>query len=147
MSDALREAARRHIESRFRAGVERDVAWAAAVQCEQAGLRTPDGLDAAALCADHADLTGLIWSHFSPDWQDVVYVYDGTQGEGGRYLQLKAAAVAAYAQAGARFTPAVRAAALQAAWALRDLWTAWAGYQATTTDDLAHAVGEFEHHL
>lgn len=140
-----RDSARALIQARFRESVDRDVSGLATQQCQERGLHAPDGTPAQALCrGSHEAVTGLIWQDFVPGWGTVVYVYDGTRGEQTRYLEAKLHLTVALAAAGDEATPAVRAALEAARRALEDLWIAWAGYQATTTDALAHAVTEFE---
>ncbi|GAA5532676.1 hypothetical protein [Deinococcus aluminii] len=145
MSKASRDSARAVIQARFRDSVDRDVSGLAAQSCQERGLLAPDGTPAQALClGSHPPVTHLIWAGFQPDWAEVVYVYDGSRTEQTRYLNAKLHLTVTLAAAGDEATPGVRAALLEAQRALHTLWLAWAGYQATTTDALAHAVTEFE---
>ncbi|GAA5512954.1 hypothetical protein Dcar01_01678 [Deinococcus carri] len=145
MSRASRDSARAVIQARFRESVDRDVSGLAAQLCQERGLSTPDGTPAQTLClGSHAAVTRLVWEHLRPDWEEVVYVYDGTRGEQARYLNAKLHLTVTLAAAGDEQTPGVEAALLAAQRALHALWLVWAGYQATTTDALAHAVTEFE---
>ena len=145
MSKASRDAARAVIQARFRDSVDRDVSGLAAQLCEERRLLAPDGTPAAALClGSHPGVTQLLWAEFQPNWANVVYVYDGTRTEQTRYLNAKLHLTVALAAAGDEATPGVQAALLEAHRALHALWRVWAGYQATTTDALAHAVTEFE---
>lgn len=138
-------SARAFIQSRFRESVDRDVSGLAAQHCQERGLHTPDGTPAQMLCqGSHEAVTGLLWQTFVPDWAAVVYVYDGTRREQTRYLEAKLRLTLALAAAGDEATPAVQTALEAARRALENLWPVWAGYQATTTDALAHAVTEFE---
>ncbi|SMB93470.1 hypothetical protein [Deinococcus hopiensis] len=145
MSQAARDSARCAIEARFQDNVDRDISGLAAQGCRERGLIAPDGTPAHRLCpGSHAGVTRLIWREFTPDWREVVYVYDGTRTEQTRYLNAKLHLTVALAAAGDEPTPEVRAALLAAHEALHALWRVWAGYQATTTDALAAAVTEFE---
>ena len=145
MSQAARDSARCAIEARFQDAVDRDISGLAAQGCRERGLTAPDGTPAEHLClGSHAGVTRLIWRDFTPDWREVVYVYDGTRGEQTRYLNAKLHLTIRLAAAGDEPTPEVRAALLDVRAALYALWRAWAGYQATTTDALAQAVTEFE---
>ncbi|EYB69822.1 hypothetical protein DEIPH_ctg001orf0035 [Deinococcus phoenicis] len=117
----------------------------AAQHCQERRLSAPDGTPAHTLClGSHEAVTRLIWDTFEPGWADVVYVYDGHRTEQTRYLSAKLHLTVALAAAGDELTPGVSAALTGARRALDALWLAWAGYQATTTDALAHAVTEFE---
>lgn len=139
------DSARTVIQARFQESVDRDLSGLAAKHCQERGLHTPDGTPAQVLChGSHAGVTGLLWQTFVPDWSTVVYVYDGTRREQTLYLDAKLRLTLALAAAGDEATPAVQAALEAARRALENLWTVWAGYQATTTDALAHAVTEFE---
>lgn len=145
MSKASRDAARAVIQARFRDGVDRDVSGLAAQLCEERQMLTSDGDAAAPLClGSHPGVTHLLWAGFQPEWEEVVYVYDGTRTEQTRYLNAKLHLTVALAAAGNEATPGVQTALLEARRALRALWLVWAGYQATTTDALAQAVTEFE---
>ena len=145
MTLTLREAARHHIESRFRAAVDRDISGLAADECQMRGLLTPDGTPAARLClGSHNAVADLLFRPLRSDWQQVVYVYDGTRGEQSRYLKAKLDLTVALAGSGDTLTFDVEAKLDAAHRALEQLWLVWAGYQATTTDDLAQAVDEFE---
>jgi hypothetical protein len=145
MTLALREAARHQIENRFRAAVDRDISGLAADECQMRGLSTPEGTPAARLClGSHSAVADLLFRPLRCDWQDVVYVYDGTRGEQSRYLKAKLDLTIALAESGDSLTPFVEIKLEAAHRALEQLWLVWAGYQATTTDDLAQAVEEFE---
>ncbi|BDP41565.1 hypothetical protein DAETH_15340 [Deinococcus aetherius] len=145
MSKDSRDSARSVIQARFQDAVDRDVSGLAARYCQEQGLRTPEGFPAEHLCiGSHAAVTRLIWQDFSPGWEEVVYVYDGTRSEQARYLNAKLNLTVTLAAAGDEPTPEVQAALRRAEHTLHALWLAWAGYQATTTDALAHAVTEFE---
>lgn len=138
------DSARTVIQARFRESVDRDVSGLAAQYCQERGLHTPGGTPAHLLCpGSHEAVTGLLWQTFVSDWSAVVYVYDGTRREQTRYLEAKLRLTLALAAAGDEATPAVGAALEAARDALQKLWLVWAGYQATTTDALAHAVTEF----
>lgn len=145
MSKAARDSARVVIQARFQESVDRDVSGLAAQQCQERDLRAPDGTPAQLLClGSHPGVTRLLWRDFLPGWDEVVYVYDGTRSEQARYLGAKLHLTVALAAAGDEATPGVQAALSHARQTLQALWLAWAGYQATTTDALAHAVTEFE---
>ena len=137
--------ARRHIENLFRTTVDRDMTQAAAARCDRHDLRAVGGYHAAPLCAgSHEVVSELVWAPFLPNWDEVVYVYDGTGGEATRFLACKTLVVVEYALSGGHLTPRVRDAATYATRELHTLWRVWAGYMATTRDDLAAAVSEFE---
>ncbi|WP_293914069.1 hypothetical protein [Deinococcus sp.] len=143
MTLTVREAARQHIESRFRAAIDRDISGLAADECQMRALITPDGLPAARLClGSHSAVADLLFRPFRCDWEEVVYVYDGTRGEQSRYLKAKLDLTIALAESGDRLTPLVETSLDAAHAALEALWLVWAGYQATTTDDLAQALDE-----
>lgn len=145
MPNPQRETARRHIEGLFRASVDRDMTGAATLRCQRHDLRAVTGQPAEDGCAGaDAVVSGLLWSAFMPCWDEVVYEYDGTHGEATRYLACKTLALVEYAQSGGRVTPRVSDAAAHAGRELAALWRVWAGYMATTRDELAHAVDEFE---
>lgn len=145
MSKDSRDSARSVIQARFQDAVDRDVSGLAARLCQEQELRTPEGLPAERLCiGSHPAITHLIWQSFHPGWDEVVYVYDGSRGEQALYLNTKLNLTVTLAAAGDELTPEVQAALLRTSHALHALWLAWAGYQATTTDALAHAVTEFE---
>ncbi|WP_034384023.1 hypothetical protein [Deinococcus sp. YIM 77859] len=145
MSKAARDSARAVIQARFQESVDRDISGLAAQHCQEQQWRAPDGTPAAQLCrGSHEAVTRLIWRDFEPVWDEVVYVYDGTRGEQARYLSAKLHLTVTLAAAGDELTPGVQAALIAARQALHALWLVWAGYQATTTDALAHAVTEFE---
>ncbi|WP_102125322.1 hypothetical protein [Deinococcus planocerae] len=145
MSKDSRDSARSVIQARFQDAVDRDVSGLATRYCQEHDLQTPEGLPAEYLClGSHAAVTRLIWQDFAPNWEEVVYVYDGTRGEQTRYLNAKLHLTVTLAAAGDEPTPEVQAALGRAEHALYALWLAWAGYQATTTDALASAVTEFE---
>jgi hypothetical protein len=145
MSRDACDSARTVIQARFQESVDRDVSGLAAQHCQERALYAPDGTPAQVLChGSHEGVTGLIWQTFVPDWAAVVYVYDGIRAEQTRYLDAKLRLTLALAAAGDEATPAVQTALEAARRALEKLWTVWAGYQATTTDALAHAVTEFE---
>lgn len=145
MSKAARDSARAVIQARFRESVDRDISGLAVQHCQEQHLCAPDGTPAAHLClGSHEAVTRLIWSGFQPVWDEVVYVYDGTRSEQARYLSAKLHLTVTLAVAGDELTPGVQAALNAAQQALYTLWLSWAGYQATTTDALAHAVTEFE---
>ncbi|GAA4017176.1 hypothetical protein GCM10022631_32220 [Deinococcus rubellus] len=144
MTYALQTAARQHIESRFRAAIDRDISGVAADECLRRELMTPDGTPAARLClGSHPAVADLLFRRLAFDWDTVVYVYDGTRGEQSRYLKAKLDLTVALAESGDELTAAVEHRLDAAHQALEQLWRAWAGYQATTTDDLAQAVDEF----
>ncbi|WP_161881121.1 hypothetical protein [Deinococcus alpinitundrae] len=144
MTYALQSAARQHIESRFRAAIDRDISGVAADECLMRGLITPEGTPAARLClGSHPAVSDLLFRQLALDWDAVVYVYDGTRGEQSRYLKAKLDLTVALAASGDELTPAVEQHLDAAHRALEKLWRVWAGYQATTTDDLARAVDEF----
>ena len=141
----LREAARHQIESRFRAAIDRDISGLAADECQMRGLSTPEGTSAARLClGSNSAVADLLFRQLRCDWQQVVYIYDGTRGEQSRYLKAKLDLTIALAESGDTLTPFVDARLEAAHRALEQLWLVWAGYQATTTDDLAQALNEFE---
>ena len=130
--------------SRFRAAVDRDISGVAADECARRGLLTPGGTPAARLClGSHPAVTDLIFRRLVHDWQEVVYVYDSTRGEQTRYLKAKLDLTVALAGSDDCLTDAVEQRLNEAVAALERLWRAWAGYQATTTDDLARALDEF----
>ncbi|WP_216328687.1 hypothetical protein [Deinococcus aestuarii] len=145
MSKDSRDSARSVIQARFQDAVDRDVSGLAARYCQEQDLQTPEGFPAERLCiGSHPAVTRLVWQDFSPSWEEVVYVYDGTGAEQARYLNAKLSLTVLLAAAGDEPTPEVQAALGRAEHALYALWLAWAGYQATTTDALAFAVTEFE---
>ncbi|AWN23785.1 hypothetical protein DKM44_11575 [Deinococcus irradiatisoli] len=144
MTYTLQAAARHHIESRFRAAVDRDVSGVAAEECQRRGLITPEGTPAERLClGSHPALADLLFRRLSYDWSRVVYVYDGTRREQALYLKAKLDLTVALAGSGDELTPEVEQRLQTALGALERLWQVWAGYQATTTDDLSLAVDEF----
>lgn len=145
MPNPEREAARRQIEGLFRTRMDRDMTEAARQRCQRHDLRAMNGQAAEDCCmgADAA-VSELIWTAFLPRWDGVVYEYDGTHGEATRFLACKTLALTEYAQSGGRVTPRVRDAAAHAGRELAALWRVWAGYMATTSDELAPAVDEFE---
>ncbi|WP_420596228.1 hypothetical protein [Deinococcus sp.] len=143
MTYALQEAARHHIESRFRAAVDRDISGLATDECLRRDLITPDGWPAARLClGSHSAVSDLLFRRLRHNWPSVVYVYDGLRGEQSRYLKAKLDLTVALAESGDELTEAVQHQLDEAGRVLERLWQVWAGYQATTTDDLAEAVEE-----
>ena len=145
MTYTLQEAARHHIESRFRAAIDRDISGLAADECLRRDLITPDGWPAAQLClGSHPAVSDLLFRRLRRDWPSVVYVYDGLRGEQSRYLKAKLDLTVALAESGDELTEAVQHQLDEAGRVLERLWQVWAGYQATTTDDLATAVEEQE---
>lgn len=131
--------ARRAIEATFRDTVDRDVELIAEQECRERGLSA-----GTALCrASDGVISDMLWSRFGAfDWSGVAYVYDGTYSQSSRFLWAKVDLTVAWAAAGGRITPEVEVALLRAVSRLRHLWTEWAGWKATTTDDLALAVGD-----
>ena len=130
-----RHWARRAIEISFREAVDRDIELLAERLCRDLGER-----HAARRCAQSdALISDMIWSRFGRfDWTGVEYVYDGSYSQASRYLWAKVDLTVAWAQ---RLPAPTREAALAlAVTRLRELWTEWAGYQATLTDDLALAL-------
>ena len=145
MTLALQEAARHHIESRFRTAVDRDISGVAADECLRRCLSAPDGTPAARLClGSHPAVSDLLFRRLTHDWSRVVYVYDSTRREQTRFLKAKLDLTVSLAASGDTLTPEVEQRLDDAVNALHQLWLGWAGYQATTTDDLARAVDEFE---
>ncbi|TSA86465.1 hypothetical protein FNU79_07400 [Deinococcus detaillensis] len=143
MTYALQDAARHHIASRFRAATDRDISGLAADECLRRGLVAPDGTPAARLClGSHSAVSDLLFRRLRFGWEEVVYVYDGTRGEQAKYLKAKLDLTVALADSGDELTPEVEQRLAQAVAALEQLWQSWAGYQATTTDDLARALDE-----
>lgn len=147
MTYTLQNAARHHIESRFRAAVDRDLSGLAADECHACQLLTPSGQPAALLClGSHGAVSDLLFQHFNRrfhyNWQNVVYVYDSTRREQTRYLRAKLELIMALAESDDEFTASVEQRLEAAVSALIELWHSWAGYQATTTDDLAKALDE-----
>ena len=88
MTYALQEAARQHIESRFRAAVDRDISGVAADECLRRGLLAPDGRPAARLClGSHLAVSDLLFRRLGHPWEGVVYVYDSTRREQTRFSE------------------------------------------------------------
>ncbi|AFZ65979.1 hypothetical protein [Deinococcus peraridilitoris] len=131
--------ARRAIEAAFRETAERDIELIAEQECRERGID-----EAAKRCrSSDALISDMIWSRFGEfDWLDVAYVYDGTYGHSSRFLWAKVDLTVAWAMAEGQLTPEVEAALLRAVKRLRDLWIEWAGWKATTSDDLAVALRE-----
>lgn len=131
--------ARRAIEGAFRDTADRDVELIAEQECRERGLgeRAHDCLGSDGLISD------MIWSRFGAfDWTGVAYVYDGTYGQSSRFLWAKVDLTFAWVAANGQVTPDVEIALLRVVSRLRHLWTEWAGWKATTTDDLALALGD-----
>lgn len=143
MTYALQDAARHHIVSRFQASADRDISGVAADECLRRSLFAPDGTPAARLClGSHSAVSDLLFRRLRFDWEEVVYIYDGTRGEQARYLKAKLDLTVALAVSGDELTAEVEQRLTEAVKALEILWQSWAGYQATTTDDLARALNE-----
>ena len=126
------------IEARFRRTVDRDVELVARHTCREGG----EDLAAERCLGSDSTISDLLWSHFSFDWSAVTYVYDGTYGHSSRFVWAKVYLTVAWARAGGQLTPEVVEALSEARRRLRELWVEWAGFQATTSDDLALAVNE-----
>ncbi len=127
--------ARRAIEISFRETVDRDIELLAERCCRERGLS-----HAAGRCArSHGPVSDLIWARFGAcDWSNVEYVYDGVYSHASRYLWAKVDLTVAWASRAP--APELEVALVLAAQRLRELWTEWAGYQATLTDDLSLAL-------
>lgn len=132
-----KDRARRAIETGFRGAVDRDIELLAERCCLERDLP-----EAAGRCAgSDALISDLIWARFGDcDWSKVEYVYDGVYSQASRYLWAKVDLSVAWA---CRAPAAeLEIALVLAAQRLRELWTEWAGYQATLTDGLALALAQ-----
>lgn len=145
MIELQRAVARQHLEQRFRAAIDSDVSGLAVQTCLERGWTTPDGTPAHLYClGSHPAITQLVFEGLRREWTGVVYIYDGLGQAPGRYTEAKLRLTLALARSGDEVTPEVETALLRAHAAVNELWRVWAGFEATTRDELAPAVTEFE---
>lgn len=137
--DGSQLRARQQIEADFRKTVDRDVEVVAEEECRKRGMH------ALANACGRSDgvISDMIWSRFGAfDWDGVAYVYDGTYGHASRYLWAKVELTLAWVSARGHFTKDIEEKLDLAVTQLRLLWREWAGWKATTSDDLASALSE-----